>query len=234
MKRILFIGLLLLSSITAAADEVHYIGFNKFVSDKKSDSAASFDSYTRRLRPIMDRYGMSLEVFTVVHGGSALLAADAVTFGTAKNMETMGAFFQDPELQAIFPDLVAALSEHQVIFTSSQFSPGDSEEGHLLLSMDWMQDKENGIEDFHTLINSLEAVCKQFGVSKLSSTSGVMSNRGLAREITPVAAPDLLELWTMRDAHGYYDDLRVNNVNKKLMDIVSRTESFWLVPRSAG
>ena len=54
-----------------------------------------FDDYIRKLRPIMSRYGMTVDSYDVQHGGSDKLSADVVTFGSASDEESFQAFFQD-------------------------------------------------------------------------------------------------------------------------------------------
>ena len=53
-----------------AGDTIHYIGFNKFVADPEADSGRVFDDYIHQLRPIMSRYGMTVDAYDVMHGGT--------------------------------------------------------------------------------------------------------------------------------------------------------------------
>ena len=215
-----------------ASDNIHYIGFNKFVADNEAESSRVFDDYIHQLRPIMSRYGMTVDAFDVLHGGSAELPADVVTFGSAPDEESFQAFFADPELQEIFPMLVGALGGHEVIFTSGPFSVTGNESGHTLLSLNWVDgDATDGVSRIQALNEKTSSVFGQYGVRQIDDTAGLMSNRGLAAEITPTAPPQLLELWSIRDAHGYFDDPLVQSTNKKAEAIISRSEAFWLKAR---
>ena len=129
-----------------ASGEIHYIGFNRFVADHEAQSSVTFDEYLGKLRPIMDRYGMTVEAYDVLHGGSDQLSANIVTFGTAKDQESFQAFFSDAEFQQVFPMLIGALSEHQVVFTSGPFAIDSEHHGNTLLSMSWFDgDQVEGI-----------------------------------------------------------------------------------------
>ena len=121
-----------------AGETIHYIGFNQFVADHAADGSRVFNDYVHLLRPIMSRYGMTVDAYNVLHGGTEQLAADVVTFGSAPDEESFQAFFADPEFQEIFPMLAGALAGRQVIFTSDAFAPTGQESGHTLLSLNWV------------------------------------------------------------------------------------------------
>jgi hypothetical protein len=224
--------LFLVTVSTQANDEVHYIGFNKFVSEKKAQSGAAFDDYIRQLLPIMARYDMTAGVFDAVHGGSDDLSADVVTFGTAKSMESMQAFFQDAELQAIFPILLGALSSHQVIFTSGPMALGGKQQDPTLLSLTWVQgDPDKGLSELNDINDRLSPVFAKYGARQIAQSTGVMSNRGLGAEVEQTTPPQLLELWSISDAHGLFDDPQVQSTEKEAKPLISRSESFWLQHR---
>lgn len=215
-----------------ATDTVHYVGFNKFVADHEAESSRVFDNYIHRLRPIMTRYGMTVDAYDVLHGGTGELPADVVTFGSAPDEASFQAFFADPEFQEIFPMLVGALGGHEVIFTSGPFAVAGHEAGHTLLSLSWVRgEAEESVGEIQALNENTSAVFDRYGVQQIADTAGLMSNRGLAAEITPTTPPQLLELWSIRDAHGYFDDPFVQATNKKTKDLITRSESFWLKER---
>ncbi len=215
-----------------ASGEIHYIGFNRFVADQETESGIVFDDYIRKLRPIMSRYGMTVDSYDVQHGGSDKLSADVVTFGSASDEESFQAFFQDPDFQQIFPMLFTALSDHQVIFTSDPFAVSGRKGGHTLLTLGWVDgDPVAGLARLQALNDEIRPVFATYGVELEAQTAGVMSNRGLAAEVTQTAPPHLLELWSIRDAHGFFDDPIVQSSNEAAEQVVSRSESFWLRPR---
>jgi hypothetical protein len=219
---------LIISSLNTLAAEVHYIGFNKFNAQQRETSARAFDNYTRDLRPIMARHGMTLQVYSVVHGASKEIEADAITFGTAPDQQSFQAFFQDPDLQAIFPTLVAALSRHQVVFTAGEFNPEHSGTDALLLQMDWFDESPSNGMQYQALLEQYAPVIAKYGVRRLASSKGIMSNLGLAGEIVARPAPQAMELWSMQDAHGFFDDPKVKQTNHKISALVTRSEAFWL------
>lgn len=215
-----------------ASGEIHYIGFNSFVTDQETESGIVFDDYIRKLRPIMSRYGMTVDSYDVEHGGSDKLPADVVTFGTASDEESFRAFFQDPDFQQIFPMLIEALGGHQVIFTSDPFAVSEKKGGHTLLTLEWVNgDPAAGLAKLQELNDEIRSVFGTYGVELEAQTAGVMSNRGLAAEVTQTTPPHLLELWSIRDAHGFFDDPVVRSSNEAAEHIVSRSESFWLRAR---
>lgn len=215
------------------ADTIHYIGFNSFHSDERAKSAQAFDDYVHKLRSIMDRYGMTLAVYNVVHGGSEALPADVVTFGTAKDQQSFQAFFADPALHAIFPTLVGALSGHQVIFTSGPFVPDSGGREHLLLQLDWLEAAPGAQAKLRSESSAYQRAQQRYGVRQVAQSTGIMSNRGLAAEVRDTAPPQSLEMWRMQDAHGFFDDPDVQSVHHSIEALVDRSEAFWLTPRTA-
>jgi len=215
-----------------AKGEIHYIGFNRFIADQATESGIVFDDYIRKLRPIMSRYGMTVDSYDVKYGGSDVLTADVVTFGTAMDQESFQAFFEDPDFQQIFPMLLTALSDHQVIFTADPFAVSGKTGGNTLLTLGWVDgDPAAGLARLKALNDEIRPVFGTYGVELAAQTAGVMSNRGLAAEVTPTTPPHLLELWSIRDAHGFFDDPIVQSSNEAAEQVVSRSESFWLRPR---
>ncbi len=218
--------------LAQANTEIYYIGFNRFVTDNGTDSGVVFDDYIRELRPIMERYGMTVESYDVLHGGSDDLAADVVTFGTAPDQDSFQAFFHDPEFQQIFPRLLGALSDHQVIFTSDPFSISDREDGHTLLKLVWMGgDVTAGLARLEAINAEISPLYGRYGVELAAQTAGVLSNRGLASEVIATIPPHRLELWSIRNAHEFFDDPAVQDNHQAAEKVVSRSESFWLKGR---
>ncbi len=232
-KLCLFVLLTTLAGPPAlASGEIHYVGFNRFVADKATDSGVVFDDYIRKLRPIMSRYGMTVDSYDVQHGGSDELSADVVTFGTASDSESFQAFFQDPDFQQVFPLLLTALSDHQVVFTSGPFAVSAKKGRHTLLTLEWIDgDPAAGLARLQAMDDELGPVFGTYGVELKAQSAGRMSNRGLATEVTPTEPPHLLELWSIRDAHGFFDDAKVQSSNEAAEQVVSRSESFWLRSR---
>ena len=228
-----WLGLMLIVSRTHA-DTIHYIGFNSFHPGEHRQSAQDFDDYIGELRPIMDRYGMTLAVYNVVHGGSQALPADVVTFGTATDQQSFQAFFADPALHAIFPTLLGALSGHQVVFTSGPFLPDADGQEHLLLQLDWLPAATEKPAKLREESSAYSQAQQRYGVRQVAQSTGIMSNRGLAADVQDTVPPQSLEIWRMRDAHGFFDDPDVQTVHDRIEALVDRSEAFWLTPRAAA
>lgn len=229
-----FLMVIMIAAIPATAnDEIHYIGFNKFETQDVTNSGNAFNEYIRQLTPIMSRYGMTVQSYDVVHGGSDALDADVVTFGSARSQESFQAFFQDPEFQRIFPMLIGALSEHQVIFTGRPFAITGKDNGHTLLSLNWVKgDPGQTLARLNMLNEGISQVFDTYGVRQIAKASGVMSSRGLAGEVIQTSPPELLELWSMDNAHGFFDDPLVKAASEDAENLVLHSESFWLKPRN--
>jgi len=232
MSTILFIAF---QTQIFASNTVHYIGFNTLNSDDKESSGKIFDRYIHKLMPIMEKYEMSLQIFDVVHGGSEKLNADRVTIGSVKNMETFQAFFSDPDLQAILPMLDNALSEHQVVFTESSMEKSPTTKAHTLLSLSWLKGNEKQQEIATKAIDkskkNIQHIFENYGVNQLATTVGLMSNKGLGQQVQPTHAPQQLELWSMRDAHGFFEHKEVVASTHEIKEYIKRTENFWIKER---
>ena len=124
--------------------------------------------------------------------------------------------------------LVAALSRHQVIFSADEFMPGEYGPGALLLQLDWLDATPAAAERYQALLDDYQAASARYGVTRLASSAGTMANQGLEAEVTEVEPPQAMELWHMRDAHGFYDDSRVQETNRKIEALVNRSAAFWL------
>ena len=228
------VGILAAPATVAEDPQIHYMGFNAFGADKAKSSEV-FDAYLETLRPIMARYEMTADAYNVVHGGSDNLRADVVTFGTAKDQASFQAFFQDPEFQKIFPMLLGALDDHQVVFTSGAFVPNPQHGAHTLLSASWFKDgAEAPLKTMASINHKIEPVFAKYGVEMLGHTAGVYSNRGLAAEVKDTHAPQLIELWSIKDAHGFLDDPLMKEAGHDLEALVERSEDFWIVRRPVG
>jgi len=213
-------------------DEIHYIGFNAFPEGDKGISGKVFNDYIQDLLPIMKRYGMTFDIYNVVHGGSDDLKADVVTFGSVKNMKVFQQFFQDPDFITIFPTLHNTLSSHQVVFTTSAFEQKQNTSGHTLLSLNWLLgEPTDSAVKVAQLLKATENLFEQYGVNKLVTSSGVMSNKGLAAEVEKTIPPHHVELWSIDNAHGFLDDSQVKKTHSKIKTLVQRSEGFWLEKR---
>ena len=226
---LLAIALAIVSNTADAAEhEVHYIGFNQFTAAETAVDGKNFDNYIRRLRPILARHEMPLTILDVVHGGSAELPASVVTIGTARNLEAFQAFFADPELQDIFPSLVTALDDHQVVFTDDPLEVGNS---LTLLELTWSDSDTPGSE-LRAIESTVAHLYETYGVTRVSESTGSMSNRGLAAEVSPTTPPGRLVVWSMADPHGFLENSLVRTARARAAALVDRIESFWLRPRS--
>lgn len=227
----LIASLLLTPALQADEARIHYMGFNAFAADK-AKSGRAFDAYLEKLAPIMKRYGMTADAYNVMHGGSDNLKADVVTFGTAKDQASFQAFFQDAEFQAIFPMLFGALEDHQVIFTGGVFMPSPKDGTHTLLSASWFKgDSAAAMETIAGAHKNMKPVFEKYGVQMMAHTAGVYANQGLAADVKDTHAPQLLELWSVKDAHGFFDDPMQVEANNKVKALLSRSEDFWIVKR---
>lgn len=224
--------ILVASALSAEEPQVHYLGFNLFGPDKIG-SGRVFDAYMKKLQPIMARYGVTAEPYTVLNGGSKMLSADVITFGTAKDQASFQAFFQDAALQEIFPMLVGALDGHQVIFTAGPFSPSVQEEqNHLLLSANWLKGAAGAsLAKLSSITENATQIFGKYGAFIEARATGVFSNQGLTGEIKKTVPPHLLEVRSIRDAHGLFDDPLMIDANMAAKKLLSRTENFWIIKR---
>lgn len=225
-----FIIALISDARASEEHQVHYIGFNNFHQDNLSHSLKVFDDYIEKLTPIMKKHGMTLRVFDVKYGGSEMLKADILSFGSAPNMQAMQAFFQDPEFHSIFPELLSVIDEHQVVFTDNSLLPEELKNGHTLLALNWVK-QNSDLQQLSKLESKLNKIQLRYGVSKTSEAQGLMSNKGLGQSVVETIPPSLLQVWYLRDAHGYFDNTTVMEFNKESKNHLSRTEDFWLKPR---
>ncbi|RED16710.1 hypothetical protein DFR46_1738 [Parasphingopyxis lamellibrachiae] len=212
---------------------VYYVGFNYFTGDGGLPESEVFSNYTAALEPIMARYGMTLETYRVVNGSADALPAHAITFGSAPDPESFGAFFADPEFQALFPSLVGIIDQHTVVFTREAFSlAGTTEADNILLSIGWI--KEGA--DHHAAILARDAAISQsgtqYGLETLVHSQGMMANQGLADGGIEVPAPDYLEIWRVEDPHGLFDDPMYREAESEARNHMDRSASYWLQPWS--
>lgn len=234
IKVSLIVGILLSATIPSLAEgKVHFIGFNSLKTENKAHHQETFDAYIRKLKPILAKYGVITDVYDVVFGGDGSVKADLVTFGTAKDQESFQAFFQDPEFHKIFPMLLDALDEHQVVFTADAFSP-DTEAipGHTFLALNWLKgDVADARKEVDVLVEKLAPYNKKYGARKIAFGSGMYSNKGLATEVVDTVPPQFVELWSIEDAHGLFEDANAKEIFKQTSAIVERSESYWLQER---
>ncbi len=234
IKFALMVVLLLGTAMPSFAEGmVHFIGFNSLKVDNKAHHKDTFDAYIKRLKPILAKYDVTTDVYDVVFGGDGEIKADFITFGTAKDQQSFQAFFQDPEFHQIFPMLLGALDEHQVIFTAEAFSPdAEAIPGHTFLALNWLKgDVVEARKEVDALVQKLAPYNKKYGARKIAFGSGVYSNKGLAAEVVDTTAPQFVELWSIKDAHGLFEDIKAKEIFKETASIVERSESYWLQER---
>lgn len=227
MKTVLVTLLWLLASTQARAD-IHYIGFNQFGS--APNSSEEFSRYLSALSPIMARHGMTLTAYDVVHGGERFLSPDVVTFGSAPDEASFQAFFADEQFLSIFPTLVGALSDHQVIFTQHGLASAP-ESLDTRLELSWSS-LEAGSAQAIALDKKIEPELRRFDVERPLRTTGLMSNRGLAGDLQQTTPPDQIELWTFTDAHEFMADKKVQAWFGRLRKTQTRSAVFWLQRRT--
>lgn len=225
---------ILVSSLPSVAEgEVHFIGFNSLKAENKAEHTKTFDAYIKKLRPILRRYDVTTDVYDVVFGGDGNVKADFVTFGTAKDQKSFEAFFQDPEFHAIFPMLIGGLSEHQVVFTPQAFAPdGEAIPGHTFLALNWLKDDtQKSRSAIEAITEKLEPFNRKYGARKIAFGMGVYSNKGLAADVVDTTPPQFVELWSIRDAHGLFEDEKAKVIFSETKNLVERSESYWLRER---
>jgi len=71
-----------------------------------------------------------------------------------------------------------------------------------------------------------------YGVNQLVTTVGIMSNKGLGQEVKTTIAPQYVELWSMRDAHGFFENKQVIASNQKTKEYIKRAENLWIKERT--
>ena len=223
---------LLFSFRTFAGDEIHFIGFNTFDQENMAQSNKTFDNYITQLMPIMARHGMTYEMYNVKHGGSEALNADVITFGSIKNMQTFQTFFQDPALHAIMPMLEQALSQHQVVFTRDAMEKHHDASAHTLLSLQWLEGQpQQTSATLSAMTKNISERFSHYGVKKALASQGLMSNKGLGKDNQQTQPPHQVELWSINDAHGFFDDPKVVEFDRKIKQYIQRSENFWLKQR---
>ena len=212
--------------------QINYIGFNLFKSDKNGENAAVFDLYVNDLIPIMERYGLTLRTYRVVHGGNDHLNAHAITFGTAPDQQSFGAFFADPEFQQLFPTLVEIIEDHVVVFTQEQFSPSTAKKDNpLLLSAAWLRgEREQSYKALLLLEEGTEIARQRHGARLLARTHGMMASRGIVDPVENIMPPDVVAIWNIDDPHGYYDEPSINEFSKKAREYIENSAALWLQP----
>lgn len=216
-----------------AQGEVHFVGFNSLKIENKEQHKKTFDAYIKKLRPILARHGVTTDVYDVVFGGDGNVKADFVTFGTAKDSESFQAFFQDPDFHAVFPMLLGVLQDHQVVFTPTAFAPdADAIPGHTYLALNWLKgDAEKARKGIDAITHKLAPYNKKYGARKIAFGMGVYSNKGLAADVVDTVPPQFVELWSIRDAHGLFEDEKAATIFKETDGLVERSETYWLQER---
>ncbi len=227
------LGLVSPTGADETVPSIHYIGFNHFIDGGDFDTTKVFSEYIETVVPIMARYGMTLDVYSVSHASGDGFPADAVTFGTAPDQESFVAFFSDPEFQAAFPDLVGIIEDHNVVFTSGPLAPRSpmDADSNTLLTAYWFREATAGHRArFDELQRSLKPAMDTHGVAIASEASGVQANEGLAGQVTPVAPPELLSLRVFKDAHAYFEDGIVAEVRPLIHETLRVEGGYWIEP----
>ena len=213
-----------------AKAQVHYVGFNDFI-DNIDDVDAVFSNYTKTIIPIMGRYGLTLKTYRVTYSLGNTITANAITFGTAPDIESFQAFFADPDFQAAFPKLVGIIENHTVVFTDGSFAPKMVEDHHTMIRLDWLKEPiDNNYAALEKLDESLRGLWKTYGVTQIASAHGVTANAGLAGEIKTVPAPQRMVIRNFRDAHDYLEQESVENVHEAMKKHVLTSSIFWIEP----
>lgn len=218
-----------IASMPAHANDptVVYIGLNTLKSEQRADHMKAFHAYINDLIPIMDRHDMGLEVYRIDHQNNDGQQVDYITIGTAPSMEAMQSFFADSSFLAIFPRLEAALSDHTVVFLDQVLSGPMTQEGYLLLTLDWLDDP-NSKNKVGELNASLVDLGREHGASQLGRAGGVMSNRGLGPDMYSVDPPHYVSLWQMSDPHEFLEHGIVAMKNKDMAKLMKEGREFWV------
>ena len=227
---LLFVPQLVVAQETAPT--INYVGFNYFKSDQLAQNKKIFSDYIEKLVPIMDRHGMTLETYRVAHGGSDFLKAHAITVGTAPSQESFAGFAADPDFHEIFPTLVGIIEAHTVVFSEDVIEPVSRDEsGHLLLATAWLKEgRADSLEALLKLEQGTAAERQKFGVELQVRTVGVMASRGLTDDLESITPPDVMALWRVNDAHGYFDASKVQDFTGRSQKYFEEHTSFWLQP----
>ncbi|MBO6505648.1 MAG: hypothetical protein JJ850_07960 [Kordiimonadaceae bacterium] len=245
MKSIFASLLLMVLSLQAAADHheaqehsspaISYIGFNKLKADHKAHRIAAFKDYIKTIKPIMERYGHTLEVYKVDHANIPEHAADFVTFGTAPSQEAFQSFFADTEFQRAFPTLVENIDQHFVTFLDVPIVPEKRDHGHYQLTMDWLKPMDDGMTAAYAeKKHQLMGLAAHAGAQQTHHAKGTMASVGLTDDLSPEEPPTLVTLWHMTDPHGFLDQDKVRDLNTSLAEFSNQQMVFWISPARIG
>ena len=181
--RFLLAGLLVTLSVSSAdAQNFFFISQNMIHAGHESE----FEAYQDTVRPIMGRYGATYVSTSLV----AVLAGDdapqIVNFGDMGPPEQVQGFFGDPEFQAAYPALMAALDDHLAFGVDADLEAVTSlESGTLILMATAVSDAD------------LEMIGGVDGVELLETREVVMATRGLGLDAVAETPPGVLVLWTV-------------------------------------
>ena len=209
--------------------QVSYIGFNTLKADHKAHRVEAFKNYIATIKPIMERYGHTLDVYKVDHNSDPDHPVDFITFGTAPSQQAFQAFFGDAEFQHAFPTLVENIGGHFVTFVDSVVVPEKRHGGYTMLSLDWLKDMDDGARHaFGEMDHKLASIGVHKGADRTHKATGVMASTGLTDDLAPAEAPSVVALWHMTDPHDFLEDSEVSAINRKLAEHSASYRSFWI------
>lgn len=245
MKSIFASLLVLFASLHVAADhhatnehhqpQVSYLGFNMLKADHKAHRVKAFKDYIKTIRPIMEKYGHTLDVYKIDHANMPDHAADFVTFGTAPSQAAFQAFFADTEFQHAFPQLVENIEQHFVTFLDTPIVPEAHDHGHLQLSMNWLKPMDEGMRTAHRIqSHQLIGLGAHSGARQTHYAHGTLASVGLTDDVAPEQPPTTVTLWHMTDPHGFLDQDKVKDLTRSLADFSSQLMVFWISPADMG
>ncbi len=237
MKKILLALLIPLLALTASAQnseepfkpQVSYIGFNTLKADNKAVNVAAFQAYIRIIKPLMVAQGMTLDVYKVDHNSDPKMPVDFITFGTAKDQKSFQAFFENTDFQKAFPTLVGIIEAHFVTFVDGPVIPEKTHGGYTQLSLDWLNSNEGeNLRRVAEINHKVEAIAPHHGARQTHRVVGQFANTGLAGDIAPAEAPNIISLWHMKDPHEFLEHSEVSALNKKVAKMSKMSRSYWI------
>lgn len=171
---------------------------------------ASFNAYTANVLPIMQAHNSNFSALTVTEVLTGDVAANSVvTIGQFGSREDSQLFRQDPAFLAIFPDLVAPLDDHIVVFPDGPLPTADdlSTGTEFYLTYVWTDAAIDDLYAYNEQVNAdLADVIAAHRGTRLGVWQGAFASRGLGESMTPETAPQLIELWSFDDVNAFMAD----------------------------
>ena len=104
--------------------------------------------------------------------------------------------------------------------------------GSTLLTLGWLkEDSADSLRAVDQHSHKLAPKFDAYGVRRMGASLGLQSNVGLTDDLENVAAPQDIQLWSLQDAHGFFDDPKVDKIRKAMDSLFSRKEYLWLEVR---